>query len=43
MIRYLILFVLLAFAFLGLVAVIRLLLQGPRNERERQDKDDPRP
>lgn len=40
MIRYLILFVLLAFAFLGLVAVIRLLLQGPRDDREKRNQRD---
>lgn len=38
LIRYLILFVVLAFVFLGLVAAIRALLRGPRDEREKHDK-----
>jgi uncharacterized protein involved in exopolysaccharide biosynthesis len=38
MIRYLILFVILAFVFIGLLAVIRMMLRGPRDRRE--DKDE---
>lgn len=37
LIRYLVLFVVLAFACLGLVAVIRAILRGSRHERGKRD------
>ena len=38
MIRYLILAVVLGFAVLGVIALVRMLLQGPRDKREDRDR-----
>lgn len=38
MIRILIVVVILGFALLGVIAVVRMLLQGPRDEREKRDR-----
>jgi len=39
MVRYLILAVVLGFVVLAVIAGVRALLQGPRDERERRERD----